>query len=242
MELNMAFPPAFPAEYAPRPWTRAGSLLPWLTALLTLLTMAYAAAKPDEDSSPTINAASNQMPQIIAALYQGPGTGGKGPPSLLKQLNARSEISLTPISPEEINAGVLTNFDVVIFAGGSASKQSAALSEAGCAQVQQFVANGGGYIGICAGAYLATCNSAQRLHLINADTLSPKWQRGRAVLKMEITQPGAEIFGGEKTNLEVLYHNGPVVGPAADTNLPPYETLAFFRIHHAPQFRRRSRP
>ena len=172
-------------------------------------------------------------PRIIVAIYKGAGTGGKGPPNLLRQLNTGGETSLTQISPEEISAGALTNFDVVIFAGGSASKQSAALSEAGGAQVRQFVANGGGYIGICAGAYLATCSSAQRLHLINASALSPQWQRGRALLKVEITPAGAEILGGAKTNLDVMYHNGPVVGPAGDTHLPPYETLAFFRTETA---------
>jgi hypothetical protein len=172
-------------------------------------------------------------PKIIVAIYKGSGTGGKGPPNLLKRLNAGGETSLTQISPEEISEGKLTNYDVVIFAGGSASKQSAALSEAGGAQVRKFVASGGGYIGICAGAYLATCSSAQRLHLINATTLSPKWQRGRAVLKVEITPAGEQILGGAKTNLDVLYHNGPVVGPTGDTNLPPYETLAFFRTETA---------
>jgi len=172
-------------------------------------------------------------PEIVAALYRGEGTGGQGPPHLLKRLNAGGEMALTQISPLEISTGGLTNFDVVIFAGGSASKQSAALSAAGCAQVRQFVARGGGYIGICAGAYLATCSFAQRLHLINATTLSPKWQRGRAVLKVEITPSGAEIFGGINTNLDILYHNGPVVGPASDPDLPPYETLAWFRTETA---------
>lgn len=172
-------------------------------------------------------------PKIIIALYEGSGTGGKGPPSLLKRLNADRETSVTQISPKEISEGRLTNYDVVIFAGGSASRQSAALNEAGTAQVRQFVANGGGYLGICAGAYLATCSSAERLHLINATTLSPKWRRGRAVLKLELTSAGGEILSGGKTNVDVLYHNGPVVGPAGDASLPPYETLAFFRTETA---------
>ena len=98
--------------------------------------------------------------------------------------------------------------------------------------MEKFVGRGGGYIGICAGAYLATSGYPWSLHLINAKTLSPKWKRGRAELKMELTPAGGEIFGGP-TNLDVLYHQGPVVGPAGVTNLPPYEPLAYFRTEVA---------
>lgn len=68
--------------------------------------------------------------------------------------------------------------------------------------------------------------------MINARTLSPKWQRGRAVLKMEITPAGETVFGGP-TNVDVLYHQGPVVGPAHVSDLPPYQTLAWFRTEVA---------
>lgn len=171
--------------------------------------------------------------KIKVALYQGTGTGGNGPPDLMKTLNAtNATTSLVAVTPDEIRAGALTNFDVVIFAGGSGSQEAKAIGEDGRAQVEKFVAHGGGYIGICAGAYLATAGYPWSLHLINAQTLSPKWQRGKAVLKMELTPAGAGILGGA-TNVDVLYHQGPIVGPAADTNLPPYETLAYFRTEVA---------
>lgn len=164
------------------------------------------------------------------ALYEGPGTGGNGPPDLLRQFNnAAAGSSISNISPAQIRAGALSNFDVAIFAGGSGSKQAAALEESGRAAVQKFVGDGGGYIGICGGAYLATSGYPWSLHLINAKTLSSKWRRGKSMLKMELTQPGAEVLGGAMTNLTVLYHNGPVVGAAHAENLPPYETLAYFR-------------
>lgn len=170
---------------------------------------------------------------IKVALYKGPGTGGKGPPELIKKLNATNALtSITEITPEEIRAGALTNFDVVIFGGGSGSAEAKAIGETGCAQVEQFVSRGGGYVGICAGAYLATAGYPWSLKIINAKTLSPKWQRGRAVLKMELTPTGEDILGGEK-NVDVVYHQGPIVGPASATNLPPYETLAYFRTEVA---------
>jgi Biotin-protein ligase, N terminal len=177
------------------------------------------------DASGSLPAAS----KIKVALYQGPGTGGNGPPDLIKTLNAPGAPTLLEeVSPDQIRAGELTNFDVVIFAGGSGSAESKAIGEDGRAQVEKFVGHGGGYIGICAGAYLATAGYPWSLKIINAHTLSPKWQRGRAVLKLEVTPAGEKIFGGE-TNLDCLYHQGPIVGPFNATNLPPYKVLAWFR-------------
>ena len=49
---------------------------------------------------------------------------------------------------------------------------------------------------------------------------------------MELTPAGAAMLGGP-TNVDVLYHQGPVVGPANATNLPPYEVLAYFRTEVA---------
>ena len=184
-----------------------------------------------QDSNPGVVAAqiSSRPQKIKVALYKGPGTGGKGPPDLIKKLNATNAVtSLVEVTPDEIRAGALTNFEVVIFAGGSGSQEAKAIGEQGRAEVEKFVGNGGGYIGICAGAYLATSGYPWSLHIINARTLSPKWARGRAVLKMELTPTGAGILGGP-TNVDVIYHQGPVVGPANATNLPPYEPLAFFR-------------
>lgn len=166
---------------------------------------------------------------IRVALYRGPGTGGQGPPSLMKRLNNPPHSIITPITPEEIRSGSLTNFDVVIFGGGSGSKQAEAIGEAGRQAVKEFVANGGGYIGICAGAYLATSGYPWSLGLINAKTVSPKWQRGRAMVKVEMTDPGRAILGERVGQFDCRYVNGPIVAPDNKPTLPPFETLAYFR-------------
>lgn len=170
---------------------------------------------------------------VRVALYRGPGTAGKGPPNLLRLLDDGRRSIITEVTPEEIRAGALTNFDVVIFAGGSASKQAEAIAEPGRAAVRQFVGNGGGYIGICAGAYLATSGFDWSLHLINARTVSPKWQRGVGEVLMELTPRGRKILGGRQDSLPVHYANGPIVKPADKPGLPAYETLACFRTELA---------
>ena len=166
---------------------------------------------------------------IRIALYRGPGTGGKGPPNLKQRLNAAPKTSITELSPEAFADGSLTNYDVIIFAGGSGSKQAESIGKAGREAVRQFVAGGGGYIGICAGAYLATSGFSWSLHIINAKTISSKWKRGRGDVKVELTERGRSILG-ERTDLfDVHYANGPVVEPGKDKTLPPYLPLAYFR-------------
>lgn len=175
----------------------------------------------------------DQPIKLRVALYKGPGTGGAGPTSLMKRLQQPPESSITQVTPEEIAGGVLTNYHVVIFGGGSGSKQAEALGETGRAEVRKFVGNGGGYIGICAGAYLATSGYPWSLGLINARTISPKWQRGKGLVKLELTDSGRELLEDRDGQFDCLYANGPVVKRDEKTNLPPFEILAHFRTEMA---------
>lgn len=134
---------------------------------------------------------------------------------------------ITQVSPEAIRAGPLTNFDVVIFGGGSGRGQAQALEEEGRVAVRKFVA--GGVVGICAGAYLATSGFSWSLGLLNAVTVSPKWQRGKGTVQLEFTPAGARILGQPEGVVACRYANGPIIKPGAVQDLPPYETLAIFR-------------
>lgn len=180
-------------------------------------------------SPKTGTASSNPAATIRVALYAGPGTGGNGPPSLMKRLNNAPFSSIKQITPEEIRGGALTNFDVVIFGGGSGSKEAESIGDTGREAVKNFVAKGGGYIGICAGAYLATSGYPWSLGMINARTVSPKWQRGRTDVKLELTEGGRRILNAPQGWFDCKYANGPIVKPDTQTNLPPFETLAYFR-------------
>ena len=166
---------------------------------------------------------------IRIALYNGPGTGGRGPRLLTEKFDRWQAASITEVSPEEIAAGVLTNYDVIIFAGGSGSKQAEALTEEGRKRIREFVATGGGFVGICAGAYLASSGFSWSLGLINARTVSPKWRRGQGEVKLEMTDSGRSIFRGQPGTNEVHYANGPIVAPAGIPELPPYNVLAYYR-------------
>jgi putative intracellular protease/amidase len=145
------------------------------------------------------------------------------------------------IGPSDIIEGALSHFDVVIFPGGSGSKQAAALGIEGRKQVRRFVENGGGFVGICAGAYLAAANYSWSLRICDYKTFcevrnipgagrKSMWYRGpSATVTIELTPDGQEILGHAGEPFKVRYQNGPIVSPAGMDELPDYQVLAWFR-------------
>lgn len=167
------------------------------------------------------------------AVYDGGGATGKGVPAVLALLGAETNFTTMRLCPEDIRAGALDQFDVVMFTGGSGSGQASALGETGRRQVKQFVEKGGGYVGICAGSYLACSGFTWGLGILNAKTLSPLWRRGTDIVKIELTNRGREILDPRQGQLDCLYFQGPILGPAGAPGLPDFEPLAFFRTEVA---------
>lgn len=117
--------------------------------------------------------------------------------------------------------------------GGSGSKIAGALAENGRKQIKHFVETGGGYIGICAGAYLACSGFSWGTAVLNSKTVSPLWQRGEGTVQLELTERGRAILGDFKGLFPCRYANGPIVMPDNAAGLPPYEILGFFRTELA---------
>ena len=71
--------------------------------------------------------------------------------------NIAKMAGLTPrfVTPEMINPTVFTDAVVWIQPGGNAIKASAAIGEKKLRLIRKFVHEGGGYVGLCAGAFLA---------------------------------------------------------------------------------------
>lgn len=164
---------------------------------------------------------------IRVAIYDDTGSSGEGVPACLSQLSGQRDVQVNKLDARGIQRG-LSGYHVVIFSGGSASSQANKIGLAGREQVRRFVEAGGGYVGICAGAYLACEGLPWGLKILNAKTPTPLWQRGRANLKIESTEAGRELLHLPDSN-EIIYNNGPVLIPASHPSLAKFESLAFFR-------------
>jgi len=133
----------------------------------------------------------------------------------------------TVLRPADIRAGALARQDVAVFMGGSGTAQGRALGDEGKAAVKEFVRGGGGYVGVCAGAYLALQGEDEfhKLRLVAGRNLTgDAWQRGIAGLEVKAEGPGPREVGAFK----LFYANGPIFTPAPTEGLAPYVALASF--------------
>ncbi|MEQ1858348.1 MAG: BPL-N domain-containing protein [Chthoniobacteraceae bacterium] len=168
---------------------------------------------------------------IRVALFDDSGSFGKGVPTVIDQLSKAKDIEVAKLDGDGIRAG-LSGYDVVIFTGGSGGKQANTIGLLGREQVRRFVEAGGGYIGICAGAYLACDGFSWGVKVLDAKTPSSKWARGTADLEIEANDAGQKALGLQRTST-IRYVNGPVLTPANNPAIPDYEPLVFFRTETA---------
>ena len=166
---------------------------------------------------------------VRVAILDFPASGSQGYRNLQRFLIPKNGFESTVISPEAIRKGDLKNFDVVIMPGGSGSGQAKALKPEGRAAVRTFVKNGGGYVGICAGAYLASSHYDWSLDIINARVWDRShWNRGKSNVTIQLTPVGSEVLSNTKSKYNIYYSNGPLLVPDNQPDLPGYEVLATF--------------
>lgn len=191
-----------------------------LAACLVLFVALPAAAQPPGPPA--------APPPIPVAMLVGDGVGGKGPAMMEETLNAGG-YKVTRVDAADVRAGKLKGAKILIVPGGLSRTQATALGRDGRELVRSFVAEGGGYVGVCAGCYLASSQYEWSLHLLPVKVVDPSnWERGVKPLKIELTADGKEWFGRKDPELKVTYHNGPVLEPIAGAKEKLY-SLATYR-------------
>ena len=176
----------------------------------------------------TLGLVAAEVPVIKVAVYDDKGATGKGIPSVVQIAGKTGDIKVTKLKGADIAAGGLKGYDLVMFTGGSGSAEAGGLGEKGREEVRAFVRNGGGYVGICAGAYLACSGFEWGVGVLNAKTVSPKWRRGQGEVKIEGT-----AFGEKISDRGIRYSNGPIIKADVRKDLPEFETLVAFRTELA---------
>lgn len=188
---------------------------------------------PDINGCKTVIAPPAKAAPVRIAIFDGKGVPAGGVENVCDRVKSMPGSSITLVKPEEIAAGALKDYDVVVFSGGSGGTQAKSLGEAGREKVREFVRGGGGYVGICAGAYLACSNFDWGLGILNASTVSSKWMRGSGFVETEVTVDGEPVLGRVKDRFLVRYNNGPIIKPGSRADLPAYRPLTLFRTEVA---------
>lgn len=170
--------------------------------------------------------------RLRVAVYDDEGSvssSGHGPAWLRAELASADDLLVELVGISEITSGVLEYADVLVVGGGSSSRQAQGLGEAGRNAIREFVGNGGGYLGICAGAFLASQPRGERqyLGLLPVETSGNSgsvvttldWSDspvGHAGTKKAKFSNGPTIIPQDKTDdirIWATFHEDPQIGP-----------------------------
>lgn len=131
------------------------------------------------------------------------------------------EMEVRLITTSDIANGCLDSLDAIIIPGGGGSRQYLNLGHENHERIRNFISQGGGAVGICAGAYLFSSTPNYASIAINgAQAIDIEHDnRGHGLAKFTLTTEGKSIFpelAQRDTNF-VVYYEGPVFIEASDT-------------------------
>eukprot|EP00041_Stephanoeca_diplocostata_P023637 m.586223 g.586223 ORF g.586223 m.586223 type:complete len:390 (+) comp22340_c0_seq9:74-1243(+) len=172
------------------------------------------------------------------ALYTAEGTTERGRSNTFTVLNQKNSgiiaVNITAHDLRSTNFLSVSRFDVVYFPGGGGNEQADALGTDGRAMVAEFISSGGGYVGVCAGAYLAI-QHLQISGFADMPRPHPGHERGDGNCTVALSDAGSAAFGrfgvlnSTLVKTPLYYANGPVM--EGQTPLPAGVTNPTTLVH-----------
>ncbi len=153
--------------------------------------------------------------KIKVAVFSGNGASPVCVTETLEALKIDKGVEGKAVDGNDVAAGKLQDFDLIIFPGGSGSKELNNLGKNGVDSVRNFVLEKGkGLIGICAGGFMTMSTEGYpSLKLSNYKQLDrPHYNRGRGLVQFKLTEQGTKYFPELKEHdLFLQYYDGPVM-------------------------------
>jgi glutamine amidotransferase-like uncharacterized protein len=167
--------------------------------------------------------------RIKVALYIDFGCKGAGVIHLARLLKSSPEVECDIIDADDVQAGKLGGYDMLMMPGGSGYNRYMQLGEEGFEKIRKYIREGGKYYGICAGIALAL-NDPKRLRLIPY-TREKTPPRGGYSAAIKFNSRAQELLGISPDVRFMRYHDGPL--PVKGKSVPDseYEVLATFDSH-----------
>lgn len=117
--------------------------------------------------------------------------------------------------------GSLKDGSVVVFPGGYTRQCVDGLGEHGFEHLREFVCSGGGYIGICAGAYMAAPTVEVQGNPPGLAIIDIGNQRGtgRTIRGITLVEPQHPLAAECDEEMSIWYQNGPIIQPGANVQV-----------------------
>jgi len=155
-------------------------------------------------------------------LYDGPGADSSCV-NAAESMCSWSGLEVTRLYPDDLNHGDLDPYDLILFPGGWAYSYWMSLAPHGTGNIRDYVAEGGSYLGFCAGAFFAADTVCWEGSVIDYPLdLFPG--RAEGPIDEIIPYPGFDMCGvnpgdpppGSSITMEsatVMYYGGPCFFP-----------------------------
>ena len=134
---------------------------------------------------------------------------GYPPPTVRDRICLESAMRLESISVADVHRGVLASgaYNVLCVPGGFAPHTASRLGERGAALIRRFVDGGGGYVGICAGAFVAIALGLLPVRVRDVDHVGAP----SGLVRLVFTQAGQRVLGAGDAEVSARYANGPLL-------------------------------
>ncbi|MEN8225697.1 MAG: hypothetical protein ABFS05_10100 [Bacteroidota bacterium] len=162
----------------------------------------------------TTNSAENNHKTIHVGVFNGNGASTVCVIETIESLKTDPDINPFPVSAFEIMDGALESMDVLVFPGGSGSKEYNNLGIEAGILVKEFARKKDkGLVGICAGGYLmATSPGYPSLEILPAKTIREHYNRGRGLISFYVDENLLKVFP-EFSGMDsafIQYYDGPI--------------------------------
>ena len=158
--------------------------------------------------------ASPDKAPLKVAVYADLGPGGIGAAEWYRIVNDSPDMELKLIDGAGVRAGGLVGQDLFVMPGGSSSNEYNSLGLDGVAKMKDFIRDGGGYIGTCAGCCLMM-DGPRRARVMPWNTLGS--EPDLFYPQVSINAAGAKALGVKAGKHKMRYHGGPFM--RATTNV-----------------------
>lgn len=125
----------------------------------------------------------------------------------------RLAIPYAGVNEFDVRGGGLGSCSLLIVPGGYTKRCAIGLGEEGFERIREFVAGGGGYIGICMGAYIAprTVEVPRHPPGLGIIKIQNRREAGRGIKTIEIAKPDHPVVKGYQGEVRIWYQNGPMI-------------------------------
>ena len=152
--------------------------------------------------------------KVRVGLYVDIGASGNGVFHLASLIAHSPQTELVTLLASDIRNGKLKEIDILVMPGGGSTTQCVTIGEKHHDKIRDFLRNGGGYVGTCAGMF-NVLQIPKRLKLLPFNRYGGAGS-STAYVAVDITPEGAKILGIEPGVRKSRYSGGPVAFPVKD--------------------------